>query len=165
MRWFSDSGLMRLKGSTTMQMCKSVVANPVPLTERNNVATCWRQTKHDLSRDTTKPTMWQCAQRRLRSAWASAQSRSESLLSAWRKLVFLALHWAHSVWSESLLSAWRKLGFLATHWAHSEDSDQTGRMHINPVLQVDLSLRYAHSNFVGFVMSRLICIRTGSCTV
>ena len=30
--------------------------------------------------------------------------------------------------SESLLSAWRKLGSLATHWAHSEDSDQTGRM-------------------------------------
>ena len=45
-----------------------------------------------------------CAQRRLRSAWASAQS------------------------DQSSLSAWRKLGSLATHWAHSEDSDQTGRM-------------------------------------
>ena len=32
------------------------------------------------------------------------------------------------VLSESSLSAWRKLGFLATHWAHSEDSYQTGRM-------------------------------------
>ena len=32
------------------------------------------------------------------------------------------------VWSESSLFAWRKLGYLATHWAHSEDSDQTGRM-------------------------------------
>ena len=32
------------------------------------------------------------------------------------------------VWSESSLSAWRKLGYLATHWAHSEDSDQTGRI-------------------------------------
>ena len=32
------------------------------------------------------------------------------------------------VWSESLLSAWRNLGFLATHWVHSEDSDQTGWM-------------------------------------
>ena len=32
------------------------------------------------------------------------------------------------VWSESSLSAWRKLGFLATHWAHCKDSDQTGRM-------------------------------------
>ena len=30
------------------------------------------------------------------------------------------------VWSESSLSAWRKLGFLATHWAYREDSDQTG---------------------------------------
>ena len=30
------------------------------------------------------------------------------------------------VWSESSLSVWRKLGYLATHWAHSEDSDQTG---------------------------------------
>ena len=39
-----------------------------------------------------------CAQRRLRSAWAS------------------------------LLSAWRKLGSLAIHWVHSEDSDQTGRV-------------------------------------
>ena len=26
------------------------------------------------------------------------------------------------------LSIWRKLGFLATHWAHSEDSAQTGRI-------------------------------------
>ena len=45
-----------------------------------------------------------CAQRRLRSTWASAQS------------------------DQSSLSAWRKLGPLATHWAHSEDSDQTGWM-------------------------------------
>ena len=43
-------------------------------------------------------------QRRLRSAWASAQS------------------------DQSSLSTWRWLGSLATHWAHSEDSDQTGRM-------------------------------------
>ena len=34
---------------------------------------------------------------------------------------------------------------LASHWAHSEDSDQA-----------DLSLRWAHTHFVGFVMSRLI---------
>ena len=55
----------------------------------------------DLSHDMTKPTKWVCARRRLRSAWASAQSS---------------------------LSAWRKLGSLAAHWAHSEDSDQTGWM-------------------------------------
>ena len=47
------------------------------------------------------------------------------------------------VWSESSLSAWRNLGSLATHWAHSEDSDHT---------QADLSLRWAHTHFVGFVM-------------
>ena len=52
----------------------------------------------------------------------------------------------HPVWSESSLSAWRKLGALATHWAHSEDSDQTGRM------PADLSLRWAHTHFVCFVM-------------
>ena len=57
-----------------------------------------------MSRDMTKPTKWVYAQRRLRSAWASAQS------------------------DQSSLSAWRKLGSLATHWAHSEDSDQTGLM-------------------------------------
>ena len=34
----------------------------------------------------------------------------------------------HPVWSKSSLSSWRKLGYLATHWAHSEDSDQTGQM-------------------------------------
>ena len=30
------------------------------------------------------------------------------------------------VWSESSLSPWRNNKSLATHWAHSEDSDQTG---------------------------------------
>ena len=51
-----------------------------------------------------------------------------------------------SVWSESSLSAWRKLGSLPTHWVHSEDwSDWTDA-------QADLSLRWAHSHFVGFVM-------------
>ena len=44
-----------------------------------------------------------CAQRRLGSAWASAQSEQSSL------------------------STWM-LGSLATHWAHTEDSNQTGRM-------------------------------------
>ena len=53
------------------------------------------------------------------------------------------------VWSESSLSARRKLESLATHWAHSEDwSDWVDA-------QADLSLRWAHSHFVGFVMRRL----------
>ena len=59
----------------------------------------------NMSHDTTKPTKWVCAQRRLRSAWASAQS-DQSLRCL----------------------PWRKLRSLATHWAYSEDSDQTGRM-------------------------------------
>ena len=32
------------------------------------------------------------------------------------------------VWSESSLSAWRKLMSLSPHWAHSKDTDQTGQM-------------------------------------
>ena len=43
-----------------------------------------------------------CTQRRLRSAWASAQSRCPG-------------------WSESPLSTWRKLGYLAIHWAPRKD--------------------------------------------
>ena len=62
----------------------------------------WSGFTENMSRDMTNPTKWVCAQRRLRSAWASAES-GQSLS----------------------LSAWRKLGSLATHWAHSEDSDQT----------------------------------------
>ena len=52
-------------------------------------------------------------------------------------------------WSESSLSAWRKLGPLATHWAHSEDWTDWADA------QADLSLRWAHSRFVGFIMRRL----------
>ena len=57
------------------------------------------------SHNMIKPTKWVCAQRRLRSAWASAQSDQKSSLSTWSNL-----------------------GSLATHWAQSEDSDSTGRM-------------------------------------
>ena len=78
-----------------------------------------------MSRNMTKPTKWVCApQRRLRSAWASAQS------------------------DQSSLSAWRNLGPLATHWAHSENSDQTGWSEG----QADPSLCWVHTHFVGFVM-------------
>ena len=64
-----------------------------------------------------------CAQRRLRSAWATAQ------------------------FDQSSLSAWRSIGSSATHWAHSEDSDQTGRM---PRLIWVFVGRTCH--FVRFVM-------------
>ena len=84
------------------------------------------QFQKNLSRLMTKPTKWLCAQRRLRSAWAFAQS------------------------DQSSLSAWRKFGSLATHWAHSKDSDQTGQL---PWL---ICVHWAHSHFVCFVMRRLI---------
>ena len=58
-----------------------------------------------ISRDMTKPTKWLCAQRRLRSAWASALS-DRSLCCPHKE----------------------KYMSLATHWAHSVDTDQTGRM-------------------------------------
>ena len=57
-----------------------------------------------LSRDMTKPTMWLCAQRRLRSAWASAQSDQSSLCAQWVVKDPSFLH------------------------ANSKDSDWTGRM-------------------------------------
>ena len=51
------------------------------------------------------------------------------------------------VWSESSLSAWRKLWSLNAQrrlWSDWADA------------KADLSLRWAHTHFVGFVMSRLI---------
>ena len=57
-----------------------------------------------LSRDMTKPTMWLCAQRRLRSAWASTQSDKSSLCA---QLVAKDPSFLH---------------------VDTEDSDQTGRM-------------------------------------
>ena len=40
----------------------------------------------------------------------------------------------------------------------SKVTDQTGQM---PRLKADLSLRWGHTHFVGFVMSRLICFYGG----
>ena len=75
--------------------------------------------------DMTKPTKWLHARRRLRSAWASAQS-DQSSLSACRKLRVLSYP----------LSAQRRL------WSDWADA------------QADLlSLRWAHRHFFGFVMS------------
>ena len=74
----------------------------------------------------TKPTMWLCAQRRLRSAWASAQSdQSLGMKKGW--LVVLRLPSLIRVFVVCI-GAWRKVGSLATHWTHSEGSDQTERM-------------------------------------
>ena len=80
-----------------------------------------------VSCDMIKPTEWVCIQRTQISLGISP------------------------VWSESSLSAWRNLGPLAAHWAQSEDwSDWADA-------QADLRLRWAHSHFDGFFMSRLIC--------
>ena len=83
----------------------------------------------------TKPTKWLCAKRRLRSAWASAQSDQSSLWARWVAKDSSFLH------------------------AHREDSDQTGRM---PRL---ICLRWAHiillvltccgSNVYPFMLSGL----------
>ena len=59
--------------------------------------------KQNLSHDITKPTKWLCAQRRLRSAWASVQSDQSSLYAQWVA---------------------KDPSFLL---ADSEDSDKTGR--------------------------------------
>ena len=79
-----------------------------------------------MSRFVTKPTKWLCAQRRLRSAWASALSDQSLLCAQWEA---------------------KDPGFLH---ADSEDSDQTGRM---PRLIWVLAGRTCH--FVGFVRSWL----------
>ena len=91
----------------------------------------------------TKPTMWLCAQQRLRSAWTSP------------------------VWSESSLSTWRKLESLATHWVHSKDADQTGRMprliwvfagHMLTLLVLSWGGSYEHCHEIMalFVLCKLI---------
>ena len=56
-------------------------------------------------------------------------------------------------WSESSMSAWRKLGSLATHWA-----EQLRLWSDWADAQADLSLRWAHSHFAGFVMSYIVLI-------
>ena len=61
------------------------------LIESMHSISLWRDIYGNRSRDMTKQTKWLCAQRRVRSAWAFAQS-DQSSLSAWRKLGSLATH-------------------------------------------------------------------------
>ena len=81
-----------------------------------------------MSLDMTKPTKWVCAQRSLRSAWASAQS-DQSSLSAWRKLGSLATQYP-------LSAQWR----LWADWADA---------------QADLRFWWMHTHFVGFIILTL----------
>ena len=80
--------------------------------------------EHWMSRDMTKPTRWLCAQRRLRSAWASAQS-GQCLSCA-----------LNGSWGPKLFSCGQRI--LWSHWADAK---------------ADLSIRWAHTQIVGFVMS------------
>ena len=80
--------------------------------------------------------------------WAASWQKNKLTVRPAKTQISLGIR---PVCSESSLSAWRKLGSLATHWAHSKDwSDWADA-------QVDLSLRWAHNHFVGFVMRRLNC--------
>ena len=60
----------------------------------------------------------------MQNNWAASWQNQQSVCPA-KTQISLGIR---PVRSESSLSAWRKLGSLATHWALSEDSDQTGRM-------------------------------------
>ena len=90
----------------------------------------------------TKPTKWVCAQRRLRSAWASAQSDQ-------------SLRCPHE----------ETLGSLATHWAHSEDSDQPG--HPTSLIRCPGWSVYTGRTLILFVLScrgsYIECIDEPSC--
>ena len=82
-----------------------------------------------MSHDMTKPTKWLCAQRRLRS-------------SLMPRLIRVFAVRMKKPWVLSYpLSAQRRL------WSDWADA------------QADLNLRWAHTHFVGFVMSWLTCIR------
>ena len=86
-----------------------------------------------LSHDITKPTQWHLRPAKIQVSLGIRPVWSEFSLSAWRK---------PGVLSYPLSAQWR----LWSDWAAA---------------QVDLSLRWAHSHFVGFVMSQLIyCMNT-----
>ena len=71
--------------------------------------------------------------------WATTwQNQQNGMCAQWTR----RSAWASTQSDQSSLSAWRNLWSLATHSADSENSD--------------LSLRWAHSHFVGFVMRWLI---------
>ena len=121
----------RPRGWITFHICMTVNCRPQSIAYRplvRKVSDSPSQSKKNqyMSCLVTKPTKWLCAQRRLRSALASAQSDQTSL------------------------TAWRNIGSSATHWAHREDFDQTGRM---PRVIWVFAGHTCH--FVGFVMRRL----------
>ena len=103
-----------------------------------------------MSRLMTKPTKWHVRPAKTPISLGIRPVWSESSLSAWRKRGSLATNRVHRpVWSESSLATWGKRGSLATNRAHSQNRSGLADA------QADLSLRLAHSHFVGFDMRRL----------
>ena len=84
--------------------------------------------------------------------WAALWQNQQSCMFAQRTLITACMG-IHPVWSESSLSTWRKLGPLASSYPLNAQrrlwSDWADA-------QTDLSLGWAHSHFVGFIMRRLI---------
>ena len=65
-----------------------------------------------------------------KTAWLNEPPHDKTNNVAMRPAKTLISLGIRPVRSESSLSAWRKVGFLTTHWMHSEGSDKTGRMPI-----------------------------------
>ena len=127
--------ILHISSNTHLICSTAVVLNGQPrslifmkLTVRTKLCRCAGRSEllmhAHLSHLITKPTMWLCAQRRR---------------------ISLGIR---PVWSESSLSAWRKLVSLTTHWAHSKDSDPlSGQRRLWSDwadAQADLSLLWAH---------------------
>ena len=83
-------------------------------------------------------------QMRVMYTWATTWQNQQTKMCPQQRQI--SLH-HRPVWSESLLSAWKQVRYLATHKADSDDTDQTGRM---PGLIWVFAGDTCH--FVGFVM-------------
>ena len=93
---------------------------------------CCDVENYHMNCDMTKPTKWLCAQQSLRSVWAAAQSDQSPVCAQWAAKDPSFLHADSEDWSD---------------WADT---------------QADLSLRWAHTHFVGLVMSWLIYVYMNS---
>ena len=86
------------------------------------------------------------------AVWAALWQNQQYCMCA-QRILRSACMGIHLVWSESSLSTWKKLGSLASSYPLNAQrrlwSDWTDA-------QIDLSLGWAYSHFVGFLMRRLI---------
>ena len=104
-----------------------------------------------------------CAQRRLRSAWASAQDNQSSLCAKWVAKDPSFLHadseenyfFVYGVWASLFFGLWPMVESSHPYPYYSSlivaTYDQTDWADA----QGDPSLHWAHSHFIGFVMSQL----------